>query len=82
MLNKFFNDHPASIGETYGQHFRQALSFSATLFAASLACLIHAILPCFFKDTGSGAVRKLHEEMIRKRAARAAPAGVRTQSLD
>lgn len=80
MLDKFFTDHPASIGETYGEHFRQALSFSATLFAASLACLIHAILPCCFKDTGSGAVRKLHEAMLRTRGARGA--GARTQSLD
>lgn len=56
-----FVDHPASVDETYWQHLCFALWFSARLFAAGFAALIHALLPPMFKTTASRIVRGLYE---------------------
>ena len=55
-----FTEHPASVDETYGEHFRFALGFSLTLFAAAGAALIHALLPFAFEKTASKLVAKLY----------------------
>ena len=61
-------DHPASVGETYGEHMGVALGFAARLFLASIACAIHAVLPFLFVRTGSDAIRVLHTRMVTNRA--------------
>ena len=55
-----FTQHPASVDETYGEHFRFALGFSLTLFAAAGAALIHALLPFAFEKTASKLVAQLY----------------------
>ncbi|MGB7309771.1 MAG: DUF6356 family protein [Candidatus Acidiferrales bacterium] len=69
-----FTEHPATVGETYGQHFQTALGFSLSMIGGGLACLVHAVFPFLFETTGSAAIRSLHERMIahRSRIARAA----------
>jgi hypothetical protein len=64
MLRARFTAHPASIGETYGEHFLAATYFSRQLFIAALACFVHAVLPFLFEKTASGILRRLHERMI------------------
>jgi Family of unknown function (DUF6356) len=56
---KLFTEHPASVGETYGEHWRFASRTGLTLIGAGLACLVHGLLPCFFVTTGSRIVRGL-----------------------
>jgi hypothetical protein len=51
-----FTHHPASAGESYGQHFLSALSFSAAMLRGSLLCAVHAFLPFLFKKSGSAAI--------------------------
>ena len=68
-----FTDHPASVGETYGEHFVVASGFGWRLIAAGAACLVHAIFPFLFERTGSRMVTALHERMVTSRR-RAAPA--------
>jgi hypothetical protein len=46
MFRHWFLDHPNFIGETYGE-YQRALAYSASLFMASVACFIHALVPCF-----------------------------------
>lgn len=60
MITRLFLDHPRSVNESYVQHFRFALGFSAQLFAAAFAALAHAALPCLFEKTASRAIRRLH----------------------
>lgn len=62
-VRQHFTEHPASVGESYGEHFRVASHFSKELLVAGLACAVHAILPNFFRTTGSSKVRQLHSEM-------------------
>ena len=58
-----FTEHPASVGETYREHCGVAASFSGSLAKASLACAVHAVLPCFFKKTASRTINELHDRM-------------------
>jgi len=57
-LPRRFVEHPASVGESYGEHFAVASGFGLRLIAAGLACLVHACVPAWFTRTG-GAVRAL-----------------------
>ena len=59
-----FTEHPASVGESYGEHWSAAMGFGLRMFAASLACMIHAFLPGLFVRTGSRAIEQLHNRMV------------------
>lgn len=61
-----FHDHPASVGESYGQHFRFALGFSGLLAMAGLAAFVHALIPPLFPTTASRMVRRLHDQIERR----------------
>ena len=60
MMKQLFLDHPASVDETYGEHFLFALRFSLTLFGAACAALIHALVPALFEKTASKTVAALY----------------------
>ncbi len=66
-LRSLFEDHPASVGETYWQHMASAWGFSWRMAVASLACLIHALLPFLFEKYGSQMITKLHDRMVLNR---------------
>ncbi len=59
-LTDAFTAHPASVDETYLEHFAFALRFSGLLFAAAFAALVHAFLPFLFEKTASGLIRRLY----------------------
>src|SRR5665213_2501362 len=67
MAQLSFTEHPASVGETYGEHFGTALYFGGRLMAASLCCVVHAVLPFLFTRTASRAIADLHARMIGNR---------------
>lgn len=66
-LMRRFTEHPASVGETYGEHFVTAMSFSLAMLRAALCCAIHAILPFTFEKTGSRCIETLYERMVTQR---------------
>ncbi len=61
---KYFIDHPASVGETYSAHLLTASTFGIKLFIAAIVCLVHAVLPFLFKETGSRIITDLHGRMV------------------
>lgn len=63
MLRRLFLEHPESLGESYGAHFRTALGVSGALLGAGAACLVHAFLPAAFQTTGSRTIRRLDERL-------------------
>lgn len=63
-LQRIFTEHPSSVGETYWQHLATAWGFSWRMMLASLACLIHALLPFLFVKTGSRSITELHDRMV------------------
>jgi hypothetical protein len=66
-LSAVFTEHPAAVGESYGQHMGMAFSFGGRMILAGFACLLHGLLPFLFVKTGSGAISRLHEEMVTHR---------------
>ncbi len=67
MMRRLFTEHPASVDETYFEHLLTASSFSIRMFVASVACLVHALLPFMFVKTGSVAIETLYERMVANR---------------
>jgi hypothetical protein len=68
-----FSEHPASVGESYGEHMAHAACFGTRMVLAGVACLLHAVFPFLFERTGSRAIAELNERMITKRCARREP---------
>jgi hypothetical protein len=68
MQRVSFTEHPASVGETYGEHFRSACKFAAGMISGGFACFVHAVCPFVFVTTGSCTVRRLYELMVTNRA--------------
>ncbi len=79
-LHRLFTEHPASVGETYFQHLAAAWGFSWRMMLASLACLVHALLPFLFEKTGSRAITLLHDRMVVNRQRRAVSGALRQTS--
>jgi hypothetical protein len=63
-MRGFFTAHPASVGETYGEHFRFALGVGTRMVAGGLACILHAFLPELCKTTGSRTIRSLALRLV------------------
>ena len=68
-IRTLFTDHPSSVGESYPEHMRTALSFAGPLGKAAAAALVHAFLPFFFVRTASVTVKNLYDRMARRCAA-------------
>lgn len=73
-IARAFTEHPATVGESYLEHLRAALGFSATMIAAAACCAVHAFLPFLFQKTGSTTIDELHRRMLRQRASKTAAA--------
>jgi hypothetical protein len=63
-----FTAHPASVGESYIEHFGVALKYAGWLAAASFCALVHAVLPFMFEKTASGMIRAMVADMDRRKA--------------
>ena len=59
-----FTEHPASVGETYGEHLIRAVYFGTRMVFAGIACLVHGVLPFLFVRTGSRAITELSDRMV------------------
>ncbi len=65
-----FTAHPATVGESWGEHFVAAMGFSLALFRAALVCAVHAVFPFLFEKTGSECIADLNRRMVTHRDAR------------
>lgn len=72
-LDDLFNDHPSSVGETYGEHLAMASGFGFKMVLGGLACLVHGLLPFLFTRTGSETIGDLHARMVTSRRRVSAP---------
>jgi hypothetical protein len=67
-FDRWFLAHPRSIGTTYFGHMCGAFVISGRMFAAALACLVHAFVPGLFEKAASGTVTDLDREFDARRA--------------
>ncbi len=63
-MRAYFTNHLSSVGESYFQHMRHALSFSGMMAVGTLCCLVHALLPFLFEKTGSQIISNLYDRML------------------
>lgn len=68
-ITSLFTTHPASVDESFGEHFLFATRFSGLLFAAAGAALVHAIFPFLFEKTASKIVARLYAPETHNRGA-------------
>jgi hypothetical protein len=45
MFRRLFLDHPATVGESYVEHFGVAGRFGMTMIKGGLGALVHAFVP-------------------------------------
>lgn len=64
MIRKAFTEHPASVGETYFEHFSHATGFGLRMVIGGFACMLHGLLPFLFVKTGSNQIETLHGRMV------------------
>lgn len=67
LFRRLFVEHPASVDETYLEHFISAVGFGTTMIVAGLACMAHGLFPALFVTRGSDTICALHERMVMKR---------------
>ena len=73
-IQRLFNEHPASVGETYWEHLLRASWFAGKMLMGAGACFVHALLPFLFVRTGSETIQQLHTAMVTHR--RVKPEGI------
>ena len=67
-LTKPFTEHPADVGESYGEHLVHASGFGFRMILGGMACVLHGLLPFLFVKTGSRQIETLHGRMIVNRS--------------
>jgi hypothetical protein len=66
VFRRLFLSHPASVGESYFQHQRIALSFALPLLGASLAAFLHALVPAVCERTAGNTIRELYDRLEKR----------------
>lgn len=72
MFRRLFLDHPASVGESYTEHFRVAGGFGVAMIVGGVGALLHAFLPFVCQTRGSDTINTLHARLVAKRDAKRA----------
>lgn len=67
-LNALFTEHPASINESYFQHFRHAMRYAGILSSIAAAAALHALIPCLCETTARRKIEALNEELQNRSA--------------
>ncbi len=67
-VTDLFTAHPRALGMSWAGHGAGAIAIGATMIAAGLACIVHALVPGLFTDTAGRTVKALHDRMTTRRA--------------
>ena len=62
-MRAVFLNHPESIGESYFQHLRAAMSFAGALAFTAAAAFVHALVPCLCETTARNNIERLHSKL-------------------
>jgi hypothetical protein len=58
-------EHLNEVKETYFQHMAIAFKIGLTMLVTGVFCLIHGLIPCLFKKTGSNQIAKMYDVVSR-----------------
>ena len=70
MIRRIFLAHPATVGESYWEHFGVASRFGVEMLVGGGKALVHAVFPNLCKTSASDTIRRLHTIMVEKRGAK------------
>ncbi len=59
LIQHWFLEHPAAVGETYWQHWGQAVLVAGHMAVGAAAALLHAFIPGLCQTTASGIARRV-----------------------
>ena len=62
-----FTKHPHSVGETYLEHMKIALSTAIKIQLVVLIIAIHSIFPFLFEKTGGDEIEKINKDLQHRR---------------
>lgn len=63
----FFTAHPSEVGETYAQHWLEAMTISGKMGLGALAAMVHAFCPGFFQTTASSLAHDVVSSVVARR---------------
>ena len=66
-FRRLFIDHPASVDETYGEHFVAAMRYAGRMAVCAGAAAVHAVIPGLCCTTASERIHELDGEMQARR---------------
>ena len=72
-LRRLFTSHPNALGMTWAEHGAGAVKISAELMGASLAALVHAVVPGWFTETAGRTVTRIYDHIQSRKAGAANP---------
>lgn len=64
LMRRLFTEHPASVNETYLQHFANSTRFGLRMIGGGLVCFVHALLPGVFCTKASDTICDLHKRVV------------------
>jgi hypothetical protein len=67
-MKNIFTQHPNSLGESYWKHLYFAAKFGSQMIIGGTACVLHAIFPFMFKNTGSNFLLRMTNDFIKRMA--------------
>ena len=70
LIDRWFAEHPRSVGESYAEHFAIASRFGAGMIAGGLACFVHALFPKLSERTGSSTIKRLYSAIVARQPGR------------
>jgi hypothetical protein len=73
-FQKAFTDHPATVDETYFEHFAVSTHYARELAGASMKAVVHAFVPGLCCTSASDKIKQLHGEVTTGARADAAEA--------
>ena len=59
LMQRWFLEHPAAVGETYWQHWAQAVFVAGHMAVGAGAALLHAFIPGLCQTTASSIARRV-----------------------
>lgn len=62
-LHTLFLNHPESVGESYFEHQRAAMTFAGSLTVTAAAALIHAMVPGLCQHTARNRIELLNKQL-------------------
>jgi hypothetical protein len=73
LIGRLFVEHPRSLGMSWAEHGIGAVAIGATLVAAGIACLVHALVPGWFTQTAGKTVTRIYDHIQQRKAGAANP---------